>query len=50
MRGSDWTSILDGYGLVVVDDREHLKALSAEPGARVVYRDSEIAVVERRVA
>ena len=28
--------------------RRHLEALAAEPGARVTFRDDEIAVVERR--
>ena len=42
--GSRWS---DGYRVVVVDDAAHLGALLAEPGARVVYHDTEIAVVER---
>ena len=44
---SDWRSTLDGYGVVVVDDAKHVRALRAEPGARVVYRDPDIAVVRR---
>jgi hypothetical protein len=47
-RRGDWTSLVDGYGVVIVDDAAHLRALRAEPGARVVYRDGEIAVVVRR--
>jgi hypothetical protein len=43
----DWKSITDGYRVVVVDQRRHLDAFRAEPGARVLYRDDEIAVVER---
>jgi hypothetical protein len=46
MRG-DWKSLADGYRVVVVDQRGHLDAFRAEPGARVLYRDDEIAVVER---
>ena len=43
----DWHSTLDGYTVVVVDDAKHVRALRGEPGARVVYRDSDIAVVRR---
>jgi hypothetical protein len=32
---------------VIVDERGHLRAFLAEPGARQVYRDGEIAVVVR---
>ena len=46
-RQGDWTSSLDGYRLVVVDDIEHLRPLASEPGARIAYRDDEIAVVRR---
>jgi hypothetical protein len=46
LRG-DWKSIADGYRLVVVDRRAHLGAFRAEPGARVLYSDDELAVVER---
>jgi hypothetical protein len=44
-RRGDWTSLVDGYRVVIVDDAAHLRALRAEPGAKVVYRDDEIAVV-----
>lgn len=43
----DWRSSLDGYGAVIVDEREHLRALRAEPHAHIGYRDSDIAVVVR---
>ena len=43
----DWRRSLDGYRVVVVDERRHLEALAAEPGARVAYRDHDIAVVVR---
>jgi hypothetical protein len=46
LRG-DWKSLADGYRVVVVDQRAHLDAFRAEPGARVLYRDDEIAVVDR---
>jgi len=46
-RRSEWTSLADGYRVVVVDDRGHLRAFNQEPGSRIVYRDDEIAVVER---
>jgi hypothetical protein len=43
----DWRSTLDGYGVVVVDDAKHVRTLRGSPGARVVHRDSDIAVVRR---
>jgi hypothetical protein len=46
-RRGDWKRLLDGYRVVVVDDLAHLEALAAEPGAKVVFHDDEIAVVER---
>jgi len=46
-RTGDWRRSLAGYRVVVVDERRHLAALAAEPGARVVYRDHDIAVVVR---
>ena len=47
-RTGDWQRTLDGYRVVVVDERGHLEALAAEPGARVAYRDQDIAVLTRR--
>ena len=46
-EGSDWVSLADGYDVVIVDERAHLQAHLAEPGAKQVYRDDEIAVVVR---
>jgi hypothetical protein len=46
-RRGDWKSTLNGYRVVVVDDLVHLEALAAEPGAKVVFHDNEIAVVTR---
>jgi hypothetical protein len=47
-RAGDWRRSLAGYRVVIVDHRRHLQALAAEPGARVVFRDDEIAVLDRR--
>ena len=47
-RHGDWKSIATDYRVVIVDDASHLRAFLAEPGARVLYRDDELAVVERR--
>ena len=46
-EGSEWKSLADGYGVVIVDERGHLQAFRAEPGARVAYRDDEIAILSR---
>ena len=46
-RRGDWRRSLRGYRVVIVDERGHLDALRREPGARVVYRDHDIAVVVR---
>ena len=47
--GEDWKSLADGFRIVVVDEtiRSHTKDFLREPGARVLYRDDEIAVVLR---
>jgi hypothetical protein len=47
-RRGDWQRLPDGYRVVIVDNAAHLRALAAEPGAKVVFRDDEIAVLERR--
>jgi hypothetical protein len=44
-RRGDWTSLLDGYGVVLVSDAAHLRALRAEPGSTVAYSDGKIAVL-----
>jgi hypothetical protein len=46
-RDPGWQRAVDGYRLVVVDDLEHLEGLAAEPGASVVFKDDEIALVRR---
>ena len=48
-RRGDWKSIVEGYRVVLVGDLAHLEALAAEPGAKVVFHDDEIAVVTRGV-
>ena len=48
--GPDWKRISDGYTLVVLDASSkpsHLAKFLADPGARLVFRDREVAVVER---
>ena len=47
-RRGDWTSLVDGYRVVVADDLAHLEALAAEPGSNVVFHDDELAVVSLR--
>ena len=46
-RHGDWKSVVNGYRVVVVDDRAHLLGLRAELGARVAYGDDELGVVQR---
>ena len=46
-EGAAWKSLADGYRVVIVDERGHLRAFLAEPGARQAYRDGEIAVIVR---
>jgi hypothetical protein len=44
----DWHSTLADYDVFVVDDRKHLKMLRKEPGARVVARDHDVALIDTR--
>jgi hypothetical protein len=46
-EGADWIDLADGYDVVIVDERAHLEAHLAEPGAKQVYRDDEIGIVSR---
>jgi hypothetical protein len=46
-EGSDWISLADGYDVVIVDERAHLDAHLTQPGAKLAYRDDEIAIVAR---
>ncbi len=46
----DWKAIVDGYQVVVLDEKsslDHTDDLLAEPGARALYEDDVIAVVRR---
>jgi hypothetical protein len=46
----DWKAILDGYRVVVLDEKaslDHVEDLLAERGARALYEDDVIAVVRR---
>jgi hypothetical protein len=48
--GSSWMSFANGYRLVVLDrrrDSELEAPFSREPGARILYRDAEVAVILR---
>jgi len=47
-REGGWETALDGYRIVIVDDRTHLAVLAADPDARVAFRDDGIAVVLQR--
>jgi hypothetical protein len=46
-RQGDWPSIVDGYGVVAVDERAHLSALLPKPGARIAYRGDDLVIVTR---
>jgi hypothetical protein len=46
-REAGWRAVVDGYRVVIVDDAAHLKALTAEPGARIAYRGDDLVVVRR---
>ena len=48
--GPAWKRITDGYTLVVLDrtDRQsHLEEFLADPGAKLVWRDDQVALVAR---
>ena len=45
-RAPGWVRVVDGYDVVVVDDREHLRGLTAL-GLEPSYRDAAIVVLER---
>jgi hypothetical protein len=51
-RGANWKTLADGYKVAVLEsDQEpsHVDDFLSEPGARVLYRDDRIAVVQRAV-
>jgi hypothetical protein len=48
--GKDWKRVADGYRIITLDNTDetsHLADLLAEPGARVVYRNKAITIVDR---
>ena len=45
-RTPGWERVVDGYDVVVVDDREHLRGLTAR-GLEPSFRDAAIVVLER---
>ena len=48
--GKDWKRVANGYRIITLDNIDkpsHLADLLAEPGARVVYRNNAITVVDR---
>jgi hypothetical protein len=47
-RTGDWKRSLAGYRVVIVDNAAHLRPLAAEPGAQIVHRDDELAILVRR--
>jgi hypothetical protein len=42
-----WSDVVGGYGVVVVDDLEHLRAIRSDPAVRASYRDTSIVVLVR---
>jgi hypothetical protein len=49
-QGADWKSLADGYGIVVLEPDQkpsHVADFTSEPGARVLYRDDRIVIVQR---
>jgi hypothetical protein len=49
-HGASWKSVLDGYRIVVFDTRsesKRLRIILREPGARVIFRKGDFAVVLR---
>jgi hypothetical protein len=48
--GKSWKSVTNGFRIVVLDNTDktsHLPDFLAEPGARVVYRDEAVTIVDR---
>jgi hypothetical protein len=50
-QGDDWKSLADGYDVVVFETEQepssHVEDFLAEPGARALYRDERITVIQR---
>lgn len=52
-RGRDWKSLADGYRMLALETGEKpspVRSFLREPGARLVYRDNRVTVVQRRVS
>jgi len=50
-QGGDWKSLADGYDVVVLEsgaEPSSVEDFLAEPGARALYRDDQITVVQRQ--
>ncbi len=48
--GKNWKSVTNGYRIIALDNTDktsHLPDFLAEPGARVVYRDEAVTIVDR---
>jgi hypothetical protein len=51
--GDEWKSLADGYEVIVLEsdaDPSSVEDFLAEPGARALYRDDRITVVQRRAS
>jgi hypothetical protein len=49
-RVGDWREITRGYAVLVLDptaERKQARALLAEPGARLLFRDSHVVAIAR---
>jgi hypothetical protein len=49
-QGADWLGVAEGYRIFVLDPRSDagaVKLLSRKPGARILFRDDDVVVVER---
>ena len=48
--GKDWKRVAQGFRLIALDNTDktsHLPDFLAEPGARVVYRNADVTIVDR---
>jgi len=52
-QGDGWKTLADGYDVIVLEsdaEPSSVRDFLAEPGARALYRDDRIAIVQRQVA
>ena len=52
-QGDDWKTVADGYDVIVLESGAEPSSVPdfvSEPGARALYRDDEITVVQRSTA